>query len=54
MYLLCFKFSKNHTEKGHDSQILYPGRIYYNFLPSTKFEGECREYLRHLTVKLRT
>ena len=46
-----FEFLITNKEKGHDPQILLPGRIYYNFVPSTKSEDECREDLIHLIVK---
>ena len=51
--MFCFKISKSQTVRGHDYQILFPGRIYYNILSSTKFEVECRKDLRHLLVKVR-
>ena len=51
--MLCFEFLTTCTGKGYDSQILFLGIIYYNFVPSTNFEGKRREYLRHIMAKMR-
>ena len=53
IYISWFKISKTHPRKGHESQTILPGEIYYNILSSSKFEGEGREELRHQTVKVR-
>ena len=37
-------FSTNKTGKGHEYQMFLPGIIYYNFVPSTKYEGKYREH----------
>ena len=52
MHFFWFIFSTTHTEKGHVSQILFPGRIYYDFVPYNISEGECTEDLRHVMIKL--
>ena len=46
-------FSTTHTGKGQKNQIFLSGRIYYSFVTSTKSEGRCEEYLRHVMMKTR-
>ena len=47
------QFSITNRGKGRDSKILFPGKIYYNFVPYKTFEGKCREDLIHIIVMLR-
>ena len=47
-----FIFSTTHTGKGHESQICLSGRIYYTFVPSTKYEGRCTETLINIMMKV--
>ena len=51
MHLFWFIFSTTQTVKGQKSQIILPGRIYYNFVKSTKPDGKSKETLRHVMVK---
>ena len=53
IHLLLFIFSTTITGKVHESQILLPERIYYNFVPYTKSEGNCTEDFINIMVKVR-
>ena len=52
MHLLLFIFSTTHMWKVYESQIYLHGRIYYNSVQSTKYEGKCTENLRHVMMKM--
>ena len=51
--MFWFGIYTNHTGKGQYSKIISPVIIYYNIVPSTKFEGEFREYLGYVLIKLK-
>ena len=46
-------FQQLKQEKEITPKSFLPGRIDYNFVPPTKYEGKCTENLRHIIVKVR-